>query len=65
MVAQATVFETLRVLHNLWKSKDLDTSKVRLILKETYKLNLTVLANGEIKAESPDGKEKYTIGTPN
>ena len=61
MVAKATEFETLKVLHTLWKSKDLDTSKVKTILKETYNLELTVLANGEISAQSPDGKTKYSI----
>ncbi len=61
MVAKATEFETLKVLHTLWKSKDLDTAKVKTILKETYNLELTVLANGEISAQSPDGKTKYSI----
>ena len=61
MVTKATTFETLRVLHNLWKSKDLDTSKVRIILQETYDLELTVLSNGEISAQSPDGTQKYKI----
>ena len=61
MVVQATIFETLRVLHNLWKSRDLDTVKVKTILKETYDLDLTVLANGEISAQSADGKSKYLI----
>jgi len=61
MVARATEFETLKVLHTLWKSKDLDTAKVKTILKETYNLELTVLANGEISAQSPDGKTKYSI----
>ena len=61
MVARATEFETLKVLHTLWKSKDLDTAKIKTILKETYNLELTVLANGEISAQSPDGKTKYSI----
>jgi hypothetical protein len=61
MVAKATEFETLKVLHTLWKSKDLDTAKIKTILKETYNLELTVLANGEISAQSPDGKIKYSI----
>ncbi len=61
MITKATEFETLRVLHTLWKSKDLDTVKVKTILKETYNLELTVLANGEISAQSPDGKTKYSI----
>lgn len=60
-VQRATEFEVLRVLHTFWKDKDLDTVKVKRILKESYNLELTVLANGEIAAQSPDGKIKYSI----
>lgn len=60
-VARATEFEVLRVLHTFWKNKDMDTAKVKNILKESYNLELTVLANGEISAQSPDGKSKYSI----
>jgi hypothetical protein len=61
MIAQATEFEALRVLHNLWKNKDLDTVQVKNCLWEAYGLLLTVLANGEIKAQSLDGQQKYSI----
>jgi hypothetical protein len=61
MVVKATEFETLRVLHSLWVSRDLDPAKVKRILRESYGLELTVLANGEISAESEDGKQKYKI----
>lgn len=61
MVTKATEFETLRVLHMLWKNKDIDTVQVINMLKENYDLDLTVLANGEIKAQSTDGTQKYTI----
>lgn len=60
-VGRATEFETLRVLHTLWKSKGLETATVKRLLKEDYNLELTVLANGEIKAQSTDGKTKYSI----
>lgn len=60
-VRKSTEFETLRVLHTLWRSRDLDIVKVKTILKETYNLELTALTNGEISAQSPDGKEKYSI----
>ena len=60
-VKKATDYETLRVLHTLWKSKGLETATVKRLLKEDYNLELTVLANGEIKAESPNGKIKYSI----
>jgi hypothetical protein len=61
MVVKATEFETLRVLHTLWKNKDLDTLQVKNCLWEAYRLLLTVLANGEISAQSVDGKQKYKI----
>ena len=60
-VKRATEFETLTVLHTLWKSRKLETAVVKRLLKEEYDLDLTVLANGEIKAQSPDGKTKYSI----
>lgn len=60
-VRRSTEFETLRVLHTLWRSRDLDIVKVKTILKETYNLELTTLTNGEISAQSPDEKEKYSI----
>lgn len=60
-VEKATEFETLRVLHTLWKSRRLETSKVKMLLEEAYNLELTVLANGEISAQSKDGKTKYSI----
>ena len=60
-VERATNTDTLRVLHTLWKSRSLETATVKRLLKEDYNLELTVLANGEIKAQSPDGKTKYSI----
>ena len=60
-VQKATVFETLRVLHSLWVSRDLEPAKIRIILEESYDLALTILTNGEISAQSKDGKQKYKI----
>lgn len=60
-VQKATDFETLRVLHTLWKSKHLAAAEVRRLIKEEFDLDLTILANGEIAAQSPDGKTKYSI----
>ena len=57
----ANTEEVLRTLHTIWKSKRMDTVTVKKLLKEEFDLELTVLANGEIKAESPDGKTKYSI----
>lgn len=61
MVGKATEFEALRVFHNLWKKGQMDATQVRHLLETEYFLKLTVLANGEIKAESFDGEKKYTI----
>ena len=60
-VARATEHDTLRVLHTLWKSRKLETAVVKRLLKEEFDLDLTVLANGEISAQSTDGKIKYSI----
>jgi len=60
-VKTATEFETLQVLHMLWKSRKLEAATVKKLLKEEFELDLTVLANGEIKAQSQDGKTKYSI----
>ena len=61
MIAKATQFETLRVLHMLWKNRDIDTVQVINMLKENYDLDLTSITNGGITAESIDGKTKYSI----
>ena len=60
-VRRATEYDTLRVLHTLWKSRNLETATVKRILKEEFDLELTVLANGEIGAQSVDGRTKYSI----
>lgn len=53
--------EALRVFHTMWKNRGMDTVTIKKLLKEEYDLELTVVANGEIKAQSPDGKTKYSI----
>lgn len=58
---RANTEEVLRTLHTIWKSKAMNIVTVRTLLKEEFNLELTVLANEEIKAESPDGKTKYSI----
>lgn len=60
-VNKATEYEILRVLHTLWVEGHMSTYRVRFLLNDCYDLELTVLANGEIKAQSPDGKTKYSI----
>ena len=58
-VRRATEFETLTVLHTLWKSNILATSEVKRLLKEEFDLELVVLANESITAQ--DEKSKYKI----
>lgn len=60
-VRKATEFETLTVLHTLWKSRNLEPAQVKKLLKEEFNLELTALTNGEISAQSPDRKIKYSI----
>jgi hypothetical protein len=60
-VKRATEFEALKVLHTLWKSNSLATSEVKRLLKEEFDLELVVLANGSITAESTDKKQQYKI----
>ena len=58
---KATEFETLRVLHTLWKKKQMETAQVRHLIKTSCFLELTSITNGGITAQSMDGKQKYTI----
>lgn len=61
MVTIAPIFEALRVLHNLYKMGKITFTDLRNYLREQYDVEITVLTNGEIKAESQDGKHKYLI----
>jgi hypothetical protein len=58
---KANIEEALRVFHTMWRSRKMAGFQVKTLLKEQFDLELTVLANGEIKAQSPDGKTKYSI----
>jgi len=58
---KANAEETLRVFHTMWKHRAMNIVTVKRLLKEEFELELTVLANGEIKAQTQDGKTKYTI----
>ena len=60
-VTKATEFDTMKVLHNLWSTNQITSVEVKSILKTQFDLELTVLANGEIKAQSTDGTQKYII----
>jgi hypothetical protein len=61
MVTRPTKFETLTVLRYLWSKGQLDTVQVKNSLWEGHGLELIVLSNEEITAQSPDGKSKYSI----
>ena len=61
MIQTAPPFETIRVLHNLWSTNQITAVEVKSILKSQFDLELTVLSNGEIKAQSVDGTQKYSI----
>lgn len=54
-------FDTLKTLHSMWKNKHITTFKVKSLLKKEHDLELTSLTNEGIKAESKDGRNKYSI----
>jgi len=58
---RANIEEALRVFHTMWGSRAMNVVTVKTLLKEEYNLELTVLANGEIKAQSVDGTQEYSI----
>lgn len=53
-------FDTLQVLHYMWGKGQISTVQVKDCLWEGHGLVLTVLSNGYIKAETPDGTAKYS-----
>lgn len=61
MSRRVNKFETLKVLHKVWRHKQISTSQLKHILLATEFLNLTSITNGGISAESFDGKSKYSM----
>ena len=61
MVAQATEFETMRVLHNLWSKNLIYTAQVIVTLQQSKQLQVTSLTLGGMTAESFDGRQKYNL----
>jgi hypothetical protein len=61
MSRRVNTFETLKVLHRTWRKKEISSSQLKQMLMATEFLHLTSLTNDGIKAESPDGKSKYSI----
>lgn len=58
---KANVFETLRVLHTMWKLRQIEIPQLRQVLTVTHLLHITSLTNEGITAETPDGKTKYKL----
>lgn len=61
---EATEFEILRSLHTLWLRGGLSSTAIKILLKNQCELNLTLIVDDEIEAESEDGTTKYRIGKP-
>ena len=57
----ADKFETMRTLHTLWRKGEIETAKVKQLLLTGHFLHLTSITLGGITAQSPDGKNKYSI----
>lgn len=58
---KATDFETLQVLHSLWRAGQIDVRGVKHMLLTVHRLHLTSLTNQGITADSLDGKNNYKI----
>ena len=54
-------FDTMKTLYHLWKSRKISSVKVKSLLRKEHDLELVSLTNEGIKAESIDGKTKYSI----
>lgn len=54
-------FDTLKTLHNLWMSRKISSVRVKSLLKKEHDLELVSLTNEGIQAQSPDGRNKYSI----
>jgi len=58
---KATNFETLHVLHSLWRAGQVDVNWVKHILLTVCQLHLTSLTNEGITAETFAGGSKYKL----
>ena len=54
-------FETLRVIHNIWKKGQMHRPQVDHLLKTVHFIKLKNIDVNKIEAESLDGKIKYLI----
>jgi hypothetical protein len=56
-----TEFETMKVLHYLWRSSHITAFDVKHFLLVEYNLKLNSLTNGGISAEDVEQKTKYKL----
>jgi hypothetical protein len=61
MINKSTEFEMLRALHTLWQNKRLTRVELIEILKRHHDIRLVNITKDLIKAESLDGRTKYSI----
>jgi hypothetical protein len=54
-------FDTMDVLHYLWKNKHLSLIDVRHFLLTEYSLRIVHITEDSIEAESLDKKTKYSL----
>ncbi len=60
-VTNPTEFETMRVLHYLWKHSHLSYTDIRHFLLTIYGLRIINISEETIEVESLDKKTKYSI----
>ena len=60
-LTKPTEFETMKVLYNLWENNHLSVRDIRHFLLMEYNVDLIILNEFEIRAESVDRKTKYSI----
>ena len=58
---KASIEETLRVFHTLWRKGQLETAKIRQVLLTNHSLLLTSITLEGITAETQDGTQKYSL----
>ena len=62
VIAKPTLYDTLRVLHNLWLDGDMSIIKMDEILRKNYNSIIQHLEPNFIYVESLDGLVKTSIG---
>lgn len=65
IITKPTLFQTLRVLHNLWSDGHVDIIELDKILRRDYGVIIQHLEPNFIYVESLDGLVKTSIGIKN